>query len=91
MNPIPMVDSDSSLCRRRRWLSFHHVWYSVDLPPGRDPTPGPRTVEGEKESEPRLYLLSVSAQVPVGVCVSTPTLHPVQLTLPCISCFDHTV
>jgi len=49
---------DSTLPFDQLWLSFHHVWYSVDLPPGRDPTPGPRTVEGEKESEPRLYLLS---------------------------------
>jgi hypothetical protein len=31
----------------------------VDLPAGRDPTPGPSTAEGEKETEPRLYLLSV--------------------------------
>ena len=43
----------------RSWLSFHHVWYSVDLPQGQEPTPGPKTAEGEKEAEPRLYLLSV--------------------------------
>ncbi len=46
-------------CLLRSWLSFYHVWYSVDLPQGQDPTPGPKTAEGEKEAEPRLFLLSV--------------------------------
>lgn len=41
-----------------RWLSFHHVWYSVDLPSGTDPPKHPKNVEGKK---PRLYLLNVRA------------------------------
>jgi hypothetical protein len=39
-----------------RWLSFHHVWYSVDLPNGMDPPKHPKNEEGKK---PRLYLLNV--------------------------------
>ena len=43
-------------CPMRRWLSFHHVWYSVDLPSGADPPKHPKNVEGKR---PRLYLLNV--------------------------------
>jgi hypothetical protein len=43
-------------CNCRRWLSFHHVWYSVDQPSGSEPQVHPKNVEGAK---PRLYLLNV--------------------------------
>lgn len=41
-----------------RWLSFHHVWYSVDLPSGTDaPVDHPKNAESGQK--PRLYLLNV--------------------------------
>ena len=38
-----------------RWITFQHVWYSVDLPSGMEPPPNPK--EDAPGGKPRLYLL----------------------------------
>ncbi len=57
---------------RCRWLSFHHVWYSVDLPSGHSVAQSSQR-EGAT-GKPQLYLLNVSLQQQrastVAVCIS---------------------
>ncbi len=57
------------------------MWYSVDLPSGRDPTPGPKRAEGEKAAEPRLYLLTVRRCPPSG-CLTHSTSGDAVITIP---------